>query len=224
MAQGDYHNLALTSSGESNLGLRISCSQPSLIPFFCTLAGQLLAWGAYSSGALGLGHPQLLNTPLSAPSPSPRSPTAAPTATQPTRNELRFPGFAPNREIVYPEAPSKVDSPMLVRFPGEEASTMIEGEREKGKFVFAITASGWHSGALAVEIAEDGEGEAGVKEEEGPRIRLKQQPAQEERRGNEEGESNDDGPTTGFAGMMRRGFRVGFAGRGLGRGMRGVGR
>ncbi|KAK4701002.1 SCF-associated factor 1, partial [Phenoliferia sp. Uapishka_3] len=45
VVQGDYHYIALTASGH------------------------LYSWGAYSAGALGLGHPQLSNTPLSAPHP-----------------------------------------------------------------------------------------------------------------------------------------------------------
>ncbi|ORY92523.1 regulator of chromosome condensation 1/beta-lactamase-inhibitor protein II [Leucosporidium creatinivorum] len=208
-------------------------SEPVVIPELQARArshtptGQLLAWGAYSSGALGLGHPQLLNTPLSAPWPPPaaaRSPSSTALPPLPPQGDFRFPGFAPNREIARPSAPDKVESPMLVRFPGEGATILVgEGERKEGKFVFAITASGWHSGALAVEIAEDGEDGAATKEEEGPRIRLRQ--PEQASQGGEGGEVADDGgPTTGFAGMMRRGFRVGFAGRGLGRGMRGVGR
>lgn len=180
-----------------------------------TSTGQLFSWGAYSAGALGLGHPQLTGTPLSAPSSS--LPTRPPPPA-PTRGRNIFPGFAPGRPApVIPDPPERVDTPTLVRFPGDDDATTDvvaagEGQRQKGKFVFAITAGGWHSGALAVEL-DDQEGE-----EEELAIRLK-------------GDDDDNSPARHDESLMREGgslargrFRIGFAGRGLGRGMRGVGR
>lgn len=114
---------------------------------------------------------------------------------------------------------------------GEVGEAQVAEERKEGKFVFAITASGWHSGALAVEIGEKeggGSAEKEEEEEEGPRIRLRDQSGQEQEQrmpgGNPPVEQQGQEEGTGFAGLVRRGFRVGFAGRGLGRGMRGVGR
>ncbi|KAM0747268.1 RCC1/BLIP-II [Meredithblackwellia eburnea MCA 4105] len=155
IAQGDYHYLALTSSGE------------------------LFSWGAYSAGALGLGHPQLLNTPLSAPHPPPRPSTSEPQQQPiapfpmptfnpfPPRPNPIFPGFTPgSQRAPIPPPPEKVDKPTRIIFPGENIkdvmvenefpkSGRVEVERTKGKFVFAVTASGWHSGCLAVELEEE---------------------------------------------------------------------
>ncbi|GAA5897494.1 hypothetical protein JCM5296_001142 [Sporobolomyces johnsonii] len=214
IAQGDYHNLALTSSGH------------------------LYSWGAFSAGALGLGHPQLLNTPLSAPHPPP-PPTAAERPPQPypmprpvnpnhppagqQQPHPLFPGFAPARPAVaIPQPPQRVDKPMRVRFPGDddplddEAELERGGEERQGKFVYAVTASGWHSGALAVDVSSSASDQATAEAEE-PIIRLQQR--------SEEGEGQHEAGGPGVAredgtwiGRLGRGIRIGFAGRGMNRG------
>lgn len=101
-----------------------------------------------------------------------------------------------------------------MRFPGDVGDAAVEGERKNGKFVFAITASGWHSGALAVDIAEGRE-----ELDEEPTIRLR--PGEEEVAREEQRPAESRGI---FAGLAARGFRVGLAGAGLAPGNRGVGR
>ncbi|KAL8283696.1 hypothetical protein RQP46_005491 [Phenoliferia psychrophenolica] len=198
VVQGDYHYIALTASGH------------------------LYSWGAYSSGALGLGHPQLLNTPLSAPTPSPPSPDVAPPA-QPTPYPL--PGFEPQQPLpVFPglghgltlPAPNRVDVPTLVRFAGEppaEANDTNDAPRTTGKFVFAVTASGWHSGALAVELGGDGPEAA-----EEPEVEENEAAKQEYEREMQAGRSAG----RGIFPVMRNGrlpFRLGYAARGMHRGV-----
>ncbi|GAA5885649.1 hypothetical protein JCM3774_002553 [Rhodotorula dairenensis] len=180
VAHGDYHNLALTSSG------------------------RILSWGAYSSGALGLGHPDLPNTPLTVPSPPPPPPTTASTATAdaatpapglvqraqaflppmpatPAYLSSLLPGGllgGPGPAIVPPRRhlnpPDRVDKPTEIIFDGEELSSVApvdNGDSSSGtmtttaapapapmkrkKFVYSITAGGWHSGCLAVDLDSD---------------------------------------------------------------------
>ncbi|GAA5925200.1 hypothetical protein JCM1841_004683 [Sporobolomyces salmonicolor] len=214
IAQGDYHNLALTSSGH------------------------LYSWGAFSAGALGLGHPQLLNTPLSAPHPpAPPSSTEQPLQPHPMPRPVNpnhppagqqphplFPGFVPARPAgVIPPPPPRVEKPTRVRFPGDdrlgdEAELEHGGEERQGKFVYAVTASGWHSGALAVDLSTSSSDQATptATEAEEPIIRLQQ-------RSREEGRSEASGPGVApedgtWFGRLGRGFRIGFAGRGMNRG------
>lgn len=108
IAQGDYHTLALTS------------------------AGALFSWGAYSNGALGLGHPQLYEGALA----------------KQSRPEQEESTVLPHRQIMSP--PERVERPTRVVFRGE-------GEEGGGKFVFGVAASGWHSGCLAVDRVAHGE-------------------------------------------------------------------
>lgn len=80
----------------------------------------------------------------------------------PVRGNI-FPGFTrsvPRSSL--PAAPDHVDVPTLIRFAGEDApspsspSSSTDADapaRTSGKFVFAVTASGWHSGCLAVELS-----------------------------------------------------------------------
>ncbi|KAM0787403.1 hypothetical protein ACM66B_003487 [Microbotryomycetes sp. NB124-2] len=217
VAQGDYHNLALTSDG------------------------YVLSWGSFSSGALGLGHPQLSNTPLSvtqshwSASPSNQDDgNSQPRRAHPGEPGVRFPGFVRTRPVQpLPPPPEKVEDPMLVNFPGDvypnlkdlDEATANANEndqdeqgprrRTKGKFVFEIAAGGWHSGALAVELGDDQE--ARDEDSEGPVI----EPSQ---RGQELNSGNfDNDIPEGVApgqhqprGVFRGGvFRIGFAGRGM---------
>lgn len=223
IAQGDYHQLALTSSG------------------------QLLAWGAYSAGALGLGHPQLSNTPLSAPSESPASTSEEQQGRRhPNDNSFRFPGFArPRPAARIPDPPERLEHPMMVRFPGDpepptvsvlddhgpgagSAEVSSSATSNKGKFVFGITASGWHSGALAIDLsASDRLGSASKSvSAEGPHIRLHTpRPASDYNRQGGGGEwnagaqqempaGNPPPGTEPEGGLFRGAFRIGFAGRG----------
>ncbi|GAA5966244.1 hypothetical protein JCM3765_002570 [Sporobolomyces pararoseus] len=212
IAQGDYHNIALTSSGE------------------------LFSWGAFSGGALGLGHPVLSRTPLSVTrSPSSRAneqgvaPDRMPQINNPNRplqvttcqTHPLFPGFAPNRPIAdRPRAPQRIDKPTRIRFHGDESEE--EGNRT---FVYAVSASGWHSGALAVNLdsyslvsAPEGEPE--------PIIKLEKEPKQEEEEEQAlqaENEASGLGLTGGsWMGRLGRPFRIGLAGA-AGRGGANVG-
>ncbi|GAA5903797.1 hypothetical protein JCM8208_006582 [Rhodotorula glutinis] len=213
IAHGDWHNLALTSSGH------------------------LLAWGAWSAGALGLGHPQLANTPLSSPTAAlpPRDSQPHPLpypmpqfGDAPLPHPL-FPGLLPARPAApVQRPPERVETPTRVRFHGELRGGTETG---KGKFVYAVTASGWHSGCLAVDASspsststststsatrlDDGGDE---QEQEEPMIRLRR-PATAEQELAGLARAADEETLNGSRGWMGRlgamgPFRVGFAGRG----------
>jgi len=99
--QGDYHFGALTSTGK------------------------LLTWGAYSSGALGLGDPARL--PVGTPG-----------------------GFAEERfrtaHIRIRGEPPRVTEPTEVKFG-------TKGDHPGRKsFVFKAAASGWHTAALVIDL------------------------------------------------------------------------
>lgn len=142
-----------------------------------TSSGECFSWGAFNSGALGLGHPALPNTPLSAITSTSLPPP--PTAAAPPTGHYQMPGFFPftvpsiRRPIqiaVVQTPPRSVDNPTRVRFPDEkepgqsegkgegegdvEGEGEAEGEREdKGrKFVFQISMGGSHSVALAITL------------------------------------------------------------------------
>lgn len=101
VALGDYHNAALTESGK------------------------LLAWGQYSSGALGLGDPTKLE---------PGAPGGF--ATQATLDTARS-----RRRGV----PPSVEVPTEVRFDHGK-------QRSADRFCFAVAAAGWHTGALVIDL------------------------------------------------------------------------
>ncbi|GAA5885629.1 hypothetical protein JCM6882_007502 [Rhodosporidiobolus microsporus] len=202
VSHGDYHNIALTSNG------------------------RLYSWGAYSAGALGLGHPQLSNTPLSAPHP-PAGPSSAdqpgqvgvlpfpPPQQQPP---ALFPGFLPPRALPRPPPPpDRVDKPTRVRFHSESADGSAAGTNTSGKFVYAVAAAGWHSGCLAVDLDADSSPAAAAAEEE-PMIRLPrsegEEAAEEMRRLAGEAQDESANGERSWMGRLGRNLRVGFAGRG----------
>jgi len=199
-----------------------------LIIIHSSSSGQLWSWGAFSAGALGLGHPQLSNTPLSAPAPSLSSTSTAEEGVHPHRMPRAlhpnqplpaptrqphpmFPGFtAPRPAARVLRAPQRVDRPKRIRFDGDT-------EEGSSTFVYAVCASGWHSGALAVDLST-GATSASLQKEEEPIIRLKTSTTEQEeenQRVETENEGNGAGPTGGtWMGRLGRPFRVGFAGRG----------
>ncbi|KAA1469035.1 RCC1/BLIP-II [Dentipellis sp. KUC8613] len=90
-----------------------------------TAAGQLLTWGAYSQGALGLGDPLAL-------------PVGAPGAYASARERADA-----QRRRWGPIAPPDVQVPAEVAF----------GHAPPGRmFCFAAAASGWHTGALVIDL------------------------------------------------------------------------
>ncbi|KPV75230.1 uncharacterized protein RHOBADRAFT_53234 [Rhodotorula graminis WP1] len=212
IAHGDYHNLALTSSGH------------------------LFAWGAWSAGALGLGHPQLANTPLSSPTaaPPPRDSQQQPRpypmpqfGDAPQQPHPLFPGFLPARPAApVQRPPERVDMPTRVRFHGE-----LRGGTETGraKYVYAVAASGWHSGCLAVEASSSSPSSTSTTatrpdadddddEQEEPMIRLQRRATAEQEMA-DLARAADEERLNGSRGWMGRlgtmgPFRVGFAGRG----------
>jgi len=187
IAQGDYHTLALTSSGS------------------------LFSWGAYSNGALGLGHPQMYEGALSAM----------------TRSESPPPTILSYHQIRSP--PDRVDKPTKVTFRGEK-------DGGGGKFVFAVAASGWHSACLAVDRSASGEeGQAQADREEEPTINYLGPDDQGAREGEPPIPHHDNTPPAGWTaedggragtgpgvmGPVGMGlgariprFRIGYAGRG----------
>lgn len=239
LAHGDYHNLALTSNG------------------------RVYSWGAYSSGALGLGHPDLPNTPLAIPPPLPREePATAPTSATPAPGLVQRaqaflppmpatpaylssllpggllggpgPAVVPRRHVNPPE---RVDKPTEIIFDGEEISTANGGYAgaastprtgpKRNKFVYSITAGGWHSGCLAVDLnLDEGLPAAAEEEVDMPVIdcyrasSARSSPSREA-----PSTSTSDNSGTGFGGLNVHAspFRIGFAGRGANRGAGGSG-
>lgn len=148
---------------------------------------QVLSWGQFSSGALGIGHPRLLGTPLYNSQTTP--------AQAPPVNPHRF---------VYRAPVAEIKTPTLIEFEGDDQ--VVESNRTKGKFVFSLTASGWHSGMLAFELGEGSEKGKAEKFEE------KEETRDEIRE--EVGAFNNEA-----RGMPRvRGLRLGFPLRGMRRG------
>ncbi|GAA6007745.1 hypothetical protein JCM10207_004859 [Rhodosporidiobolus poonsookiae] len=205
VAHGDWHNLALTSDG------------------------QLLSWGSFSAGALGLGHPQLSGTPLSAPYPPPAPPAEQPAQPPPLpglpgafppaqrQPPALFPGFLPPRPIVRPPPPpQKVDNPTRIRFAGEEdAPAEGSSSEQRRKYVYAVAAGGWHSGCLAVDLSPRSALSSREEEPLIPLPRSAEDEAQAEMRrlGQRADEESLNGDRS-WMGRLGRSFRVGLPGAG----------
>jgi SCF-associated factor 1 len=218
---------------------------------------------------LGLGHPDLPNTPLAIPPPLPHEEPAAatPTAATPAPGLVQRaqaflppmpatpaylssllpggllggpgPAVVPRRHVNPPE---RVDKPTEIIFDGEGQLSTVDGGRggapgpastpttrtKRNKFVYSITAGGWHSGCLAVDLNPDeGSRAAAGAKVETPVIDC--YPAQAVR-SSPSGEAAPLTPATDAAGAglgginVRAGpFRIGFAGRGANRGAGGSG-
>ncbi|GAA5982091.1 hypothetical protein JCM10908_004734 [Rhodotorula pacifica] len=229
LAHGDYHNLALTSSG------------------------RVLSWGAYSSGALGLGHPDLPDTPLTVPAEQPVESPAAPSpgfvqraqaflppmpatpaylASLLPGGSLGGPGPAvvPRRHLNPPE---RVDKPTEIIFDGEEVSrapgsvesastSSASAAPKRTNFVFSITAGGWHSGCLAVDL--DGADASTKQDAEEPIIDFSASSpttATTPSEGVGAQESAGCAASFGDLGAQTSPFRIGFTGRGANRGVGG---
>ena len=95
-----------------------------------TSTGKLLTWGPYSKGALGLGDPGELSV---------GSPGGF--ANEESRDRARNGRF---------QTPPEVTVPSEVRFDyGLKAKGKVE------RYCFAAYASGWHTGALVIDLAGD---------------------------------------------------------------------
>lgn len=95
-----------------------------------TSSGKLLTWGGYSKGALGLGDPGKL--PVGSPG-----------------------GFAEEERRARAQSlghgfPPEVAVPSEVRFDHE-----LKAEGKVERYCFAAAASGWHTGALVIDLAGD---------------------------------------------------------------------
>lgn len=237
--------------------------------------GRVYSWGAYSSGALGLGHPDLPNTPLAIPPPQPHEEpgTASTAATPPS------PGFVQRAQAFFPPMPAtpaylssllpggllggpgpavvprrhvnppeRVDKPTEIIFDGEEQLCPADDGRGHGgapgpapesprtgpkrtKFVYSITAGGWHSGCLAVDhnLDDGSPADADPKEQvEAPVIDC--YPPQGARSSSPSGDAAPLTPAPDAIGVgpgrinvRASPFRIGFAGRGANRGAGGSG-
>lgn len=155
---GDYHFLALLSNG------------------------QVLSWGSYSAGALGLGHPNHPHQRLL------ERPTQSDPSSQNEEHDVHGDRTTPTA---------------LQSFSGTEGDWETSGQKISRRYVFAITAAGWHSGCLAFGLDED------VDEDVGLGV-LKQEV--------KDSPSQSRGSNLNPNGRLR--FRIGYAGRfmGIGRG------
>ncbi|KAI0630525.1 RCC1/BLIP-II [Trametes polyzona] len=167
---GDYHYGALTGTGE------------------------LLTWGAFSKGALGLGDPTRL--PLGQP------------GGYADAEQLRtsvHPRFGVSRP------PPDVRVPTAVRFDHGQ-------RRRRQKYCFAAAALGWHTGALVIDLDPDEEGEEDADDSQGMPGAFP-----DEDRPHFEPVEPDPAPGMvhilphGVRGGFGA-FRIGFAGRGMTRG------
>lgn len=162
---GDYHFGALTSTG------------------------QLLTWGSYSHGALGLGIPTDL--PLGAPGGY-QTPQDVETAR--TRRWLL--------------EPPKVEEPAEVDFN--------LGRKKAGKkFCFAASAAGWHTGALVIGLDPDNEEEPSEAERNAADQRMPGGFPSGPGPSTSELPQDPHGLPLLPGRMMGEPFRIGFAGRGL---------
>jgi len=93
-----------------------------------TANGKLLTWGAYSNGALGLGDPLKLE---------PGTPGGFSNSGDLQRAQERG-------RIGHTALPA-VDVPTEVRFDHNS-------KKKRDRFCFAATASGWHTGALVIDL------------------------------------------------------------------------
>ncbi|KAG2132798.1 regulator of chromosome condensation 1/beta-lactamase-inhibitor protein II [Suillus clintonianus] len=152
-----------------------------------TSTGKLLTWGEYSRGALGLGDP----------------------ATLPPGHPGGYRTEEHKRNAVANGGPF----PPGVSEPAEVSFGHGEAQKEK-MFCFAVTAAGWHMGALVIDLEPHTDVQKDNDEDEGPPM-----PGRFPRR--ETSESPRDYPREpGQWGppIMPRAFRIGFAGRGAFRG------
>ncbi|KAG9006088.1 hypothetical protein FRB94_000993 [Tulasnella sp. JGI-2019a] len=99
-----------------------------------TAQGHLLSWGSHSSGALGLGDPRVLE--VGAPGGFARI----------EEKEMAIGGRF--------NEPGRVEVPSEVRF---DWGVNSHGKKGKKKFCYAVTAGGWHTGALAIDLDYDDE-------------------------------------------------------------------
>ena len=95
-----------------------------------TSSGKLLTWGGYSNGALGLGDPGTL-------------PVGSPGGFERREDQLRA-------QRSGHLTPPDVEVPSEVRFDHE----LTGGEKTK-QYCLAVAASGWHTGALVIDLEED---------------------------------------------------------------------
>ncbi|KAG8956463.1 hypothetical protein FRC03_010828 [Tulasnella sp. 419] len=94
--------------------------------------GSLSTWGAYSKGAVGLGDP--FELPVGAPGGY---------ATQEALDRARERNQASDLE------PPRVERPSRVRFDWDNPG--------RKRFCFSVAASGWHTGALVIDLHDDHE-------------------------------------------------------------------
>ncbi|KAH9823499.1 regulator of chromosome condensation 1/beta-lactamase-inhibitor protein II [Melampsora americana] len=107
---GDHHFLALLSNG------------------------QLLSWGSYSAGALGLGHPR-----------------------RPHKALVQEISESDTYDLLDKPTPT-----LLQSFSGSDGRWERDDAGMKRRYVFAATAAGWHSGCLAFGIDEDEDEDLGL--------------------------------------------------------------
>ncbi|KAF9006072.1 regulator of chromosome condensation 1/beta-lactamase-inhibitor protein II [Cyathus striatus] len=141
-----------------------------------TATGKLLTWGAFSAGALGLGDPTEI--PVGSPGGF-------------AREEQRIMALEHRGRARLAD----VEVPTEVRFDHRRKIS-------KDRFCFSVTAAGWHTGALVIDLEPDEDEDLSDEELEDPRVDI--QPIPDYRQW-------ETPPIVPLPGI----FRIGHAGRGL---------
>ncbi|KDQ13797.1 hypothetical protein BOTBODRAFT_33233 [Botryobasidium botryosum FD-172 SS1] len=153
-----------------------------------TSGGELFTWGQYSNGALGLGDPHDI-------------PYGTPGGYATTGHRGRV---------------TDVVEPTRVRFDWDEGEGSSAEGRRGEKFCFAATASGWHVGALVIELKGDGPEGGARKEAHSPKRRKTEEGAKPGPSGGgsqaEQSHAYESPPFLPF--IMRRGLAAGPMGPG----------
>ncbi|KAG7094062.1 hypothetical protein E1B28_007681 [Marasmius oreades] len=204
-----FRNFIAYSTGDSSVVLMGNMdttpeSQPKVIPELqncgvisvvlgdyhngaLTANGKLLTWGGYSNGALGLGDPGRLEI-------------GSPGGFATSNDRLR----AVQRHVGEPPA---VEVPTEVRFDHKR-------KKPKERFCISAAASGWHSGALVIDLEpNENEDDSDLEESEDEQP----EPSNVSRGWRGRGILGIPDPNDA---LFRGGsvFRIGFPGRGRGRG------
>jgi len=182
-----------------------------------TSSGKLLTWGTFSKGALGLGDP--LELDVGQPGGFEREDVKEQARSAWTERGIGIDNVGAE--------PGRVGVPTEVQFDHSERKRKGEEKGKKERYCFGATAGGWHMGALVIDLEPDEEDFDA------------EQTTEEDQAREENDDSSADVRMPGAFNPVQPAlplhpaynpaygatpFRIGFAGRALGRGGLGRGR